>query len=70
MNERLNEAAGYALLEKYGIGVPAHRLARDRAEAVTAARAVGYPVVVKVVSPEIVHKSDVGGVVTGVADEI
>ncbi|MBP2144952.1 acetyl coenzyme A synthetase (ADP forming)-like protein [Methanofollis sp. W23] len=70
MNERLNEAASYALLEKYGIGVPAHRLARDRAGAVTAARAVGYPVVVKVVSPEIVHKSDVGGVVTGVVDEI
>ncbi|QSZ68203.1 CoA-binding protein [Methanofollis aquaemaris] len=70
MRERLDEAAGYALLEKYGIGVPAHRLARDRAEAVAAARAIGYPVVVKVVSPEIVHKSDVGGVVTGVADRI
>jgi len=46
----------------YGIGTPPFRVAVDADEAVESARAVGYPVVMKVLSPQIVHKTDVGGV--------
>ncbi|KQC03201.1 MAG: CoA-binding protein [Methanoculleus sp. SDB] len=65
----LTEPEGYALLGRYGIPVPPHRVVTGEADAVSAAAAVGYPVVIKVVSPDIVHKSDAGGVVTGIGDE-
>jgi acetyltransferase len=55
------------LLAAYGIRTVPARLARTPAEAATAARALGPPVAIKVVSPDITHKSDVGGVVLGVA---
>lgn len=66
MTRRLGEAEGYALLTMYGIPVPRHAVATNRQGAADAADAIGYPVVVKVVSPDIVHKSDAGGVRTGV----
>lgn len=66
MTRRLGEAEGYALLTRFGIPVPGHVMAADREGTADAADAVGYPVVVKVVSPDIVHKSDAGGVRTGV----
>lgn len=66
MTRRLGEAEGYALLARYGIPVPRHAVAGDREGAADAADAIGYPVVIKVVSPEIIHKSDAGGVRTGV----
>lgn len=67
MPERmLTESEGYRLLEACGIPVPPHHLATSASDARTAAGRIGYPVVMKVVSPEIVHKSDVGGVVTGI----
>jgi len=53
------------LLALTGIPVPRHVWAREEAAAVSAGAAIGYPVAVKVVSPAIVHKSDVGGVVLG-----
>lgn len=57
----------FALLKAYGIsGVPA-LVVTDRADAVEAAEAVGYPVVLKTDEPAIAHKSDVGGVVLGLA---
>ena len=68
MTRRLREAEGYSLLTTYGIPVPSHAFAGDREGAGDAADALGYPVVVKVVSPDIVHKSDAGGVRTGVRD--
>lgn len=68
MARRLSEAEGYALLAKYGIRVPKHEVAASRADAGAIADAIGYPVVLKVVSPDIVHKSDLGGVRTGIAD--
>jgi len=68
MARRLVEAEGYALLTKYGIRVPKYAVAESRDEAGALADAIGYPVVLKVVSPEIVHKSDVGGVRIGVKD--
>ncbi|MCA9843346.1 MAG: acetate--CoA ligase family protein [Dehalococcoidia bacterium] len=54
-----------SILEAYGVPVPSERLATSAASAADAAAAMGFPVVLKVVSPEIVHKTDVGGVVTG-----
>ena len=68
----LTEPEGYELLKRSGIPVPAYGVAQDPEEAVRIAREIGFPVVMKVVSPDIVHKSDVGGVVRGIgnADEI
>lgn len=57
------------LLSLAGIPVPRYRWAADLAEALEAADAIGYPVVAKVVSAQIVHKSEVGGVVVGIKDQ-
>ncbi|WP_338151814.1 acetate--CoA ligase family protein [Methanoculleus sediminis] len=62
----LTESEGYRLLESCGIPVPPHHLAASAGDARVAAGRIGYPVVMKVISPEIVHKSDVGGVITGI----
>ncbi len=51
-----------------GFDVPHFTVARTPDEADRFAREIGYPVVAKVVSPRILHKSDVGGVVVGIAD--
>ncbi len=56
------------LLAAAGLDVPRHRLAASAAEAVAFAEATGYPVVAKVVSPLVVHKTEVRGVVTGLGD--
>jgi len=56
------------VLQKYGIPYPAHGVARSPEEAIQIAARVGYPVVLKVVSPDIVHKSDIGGVIVGLGD--
>lgn len=63
--KKLLEHESLALLKAYGIPVAEFAFVRDEVEAEEAAEAVGYPVVVKVVSPDIVHKTDVGGVVLG-----
>jgi acetyltransferase len=52
----------------YGIRVPAGELARDRDFALDAAARIGYPVALKIVSPQILHKSDVGGLMVGIAN--
>ncbi|MDG6938532.1 MAG: acetate--CoA ligase family protein, partial [Nitrososphaerota archaeon] len=51
----------------YGIRVAESALARSGKEAVLRAKALGFPVVLKVVSKDILHKSDVGGVKAGVS---
>ena len=56
------------LLAEYGIRAPRERLARELDEALAAAAELGYPVVLKVQSPDIAHRSDVGGVRLGVRD--
>jgi len=66
---RLNELESLALLEAYGVPVTRARLAGSREAAVVAACELSFPVVMKIVSPDIAHKTDVGGVVLGVADE-
>lgn len=59
-----------ALLAAYGIAaVPVRAVAPSAEAAVEAARALGYPVVLKIRSRDIVHKSDVGGVRLGLADD-
>lgn len=49
----------------YGIPVPREGLARDADEAVRLAESMGYPVVLKIVSPQILHKTEAGGVLVG-----
>jgi acyl-CoA synthetase (NDP forming) len=58
----LTEVAAKELLNAEGIPVVPTRLARSAGEAVRLAKSLGLPVALKVVSPDIVHKSDVGGV--------
>ena len=50
---------------EYGIPVTRFEVAKNEAEAVNFAEKIGFPVVLKVVSPDIIHKSDVGGVIVG-----
>lgn len=58
----LDEAAGKALLASYGIAVPKTHVVKAPEEVDTALQGLRLPVVVKVVSPDILHKSDAGGV--------
>jgi acetyltransferase len=60
--EWLTEPEAKALLTAYGIAVVETRVAADVTEAVSAAKTIGYPVVLKILSLDITHKSDVGGV--------
>lgn len=64
----LNEVESKQLLEGAGIPTTSARLATSREEAVQVANAIGYPVVLKVMSEEITHKSDVGGVQLNLTD--
>jgi acyl-CoA synthetase (NDP forming) len=63
------EPAAKALLAAAGVSVPQGGVAATADEAVKIAGKVGYPVVAKIVSAAITHKSDVGGVAIGLADE-
>jgi acetate---CoA ligase (ADP-forming) len=65
---RLGELEALQLLEAYGIRTAPARLARSADEAAAMAEEMGWPVVLKIVSPEIVHKTDVGGVIVGLKD--
>jgi len=56
-----------ALLAAYGAGIPRETLCSSPAQALAAAQALGNPCVMKIVSPDISHKSDVGGVRVGIA---
>jgi acetate---CoA ligase (ADP-forming) len=58
-----------ALLEAYGIPTLPEALATGSGEAVDLARRIGFPVALKLVSPDILHKTDVAGVILGVQDE-
>jgi acetyltransferase len=61
----LSEVDSKALLKAYGIASPREGLAKSEREAVTLAKKIGFPVVAKLVSAELAHKSDIGGVVLG-----
>ncbi|MCE5297026.1 MAG: acetate--CoA ligase family protein, partial [Euryarchaeota archaeon] len=66
---QLSEDEGKEILRAYGVSVPEEGLARSPEEAVELANRIGYPVVLKVESPDIAHKTDVGGVAVDVKGE-
>lgn len=63
---KMREDKAYDLLAKYGVPVPEHCLAQTLDELEECSERVPYPHVLKIVSPDVIHKSDVGGVVVGV----
>ena len=62
----LLEEEGYEVLQAYGFPTPQSILCTTEQEGIDAARHIGYPLVMKIVSPDIIHKSDAGGVKVGV----
>src|SRR5512139_1633376 len=62
----LTAPEGKLLCEAYGIAVPKEGVATTAAEAASIATGMGFPVVLKIVSPEILHKTEAGGVLVGV----
>jgi acyl-CoA synthetase (NDP forming) len=64
-----SEYQARAFLEQHRIPVIPATLATSTAQAVEAARAMGFPVALKIASPDIVHKSDIGGVKLGLQNE-
>jgi acetate---CoA ligase (ADP-forming) subunit beta len=63
----LLEPEAEQLAKAYGLQVPPSALAVSEAEAVRFAKKIGFPLVMKIVSPDILHKSDAGGVFSGIA---
>ena len=62
----LTEEESKRFLANYGIPVIKPYLTNNPDEAINISNSIGYPVVIKIVSPDITHKSDIGGVVTGI----
>lgn len=65
-NRMMSEPEGYEQLKKHGIPVPGHAIAKTAEDAMKVAEGLGYPVAMKIVSPDVVHKSDAGAVVVNV----
>jgi len=63
--KNLLETEAKTICMEYGIPITKFKLAKNEDEAVKFADAIGYPAVLKIVSPDIIHKSDVGGVLVG-----
>ena len=63
--EALDEAAGKTLLAQYGIATPKSTIVQGPDDAAAAFEGLAVPVVVKVMSPDLLHKSDAGGVAVG-----
>jgi acetyltransferase len=68
-DDRMLEPQAMAWLAANGIQVPELRVATSAAGAVQASREIGYPVVMKVVAPDIVHKSDRNGVIVDIQSD-
>lgn len=58
----LKDSEAQDVLKTYGFRFPKNSFARTSAEAIQAACTIGYPVVMKIISPQVIHKSDIGGV--------
>lgn len=65
----ITEQSASDIARAYGITTPRGAVARDRNEALSVAHEVGYPVVIKIASPDILHKSDMGGIVLNIQDD-
>src|SRR5207247_10636630 len=65
----LTAPEGKLVCDAYGIPVPKEGVATTAAEAARLAADMGFPVVMKIVSPDILHKTEAGGVVVGVKDD-
>jgi acetyltransferase len=61
----IGDAEARSILEAYDFKIPASKLAKNPDEAIAFAEEMGYPVVMKIASPDILHKTDVGGVKVG-----
>ena len=64
----LDEDKALAVLAAYGMPVPEYRLCTTADEATAFAETIGYPVVVRVVSPQVIHKSEVQGIALNLTD--
>ena len=67
--KNLLETEAKAICKEYGIPITNFAMAKTESEAVKQAKNLGFPVVLKIVSPDIVHKSDVGGVMINLCNE-
>lgn len=67
--DSLTEIEAKQVFAAYGLPITKTQLAKSKEEAVELARSVGFPVVMKIVSPDILHKSDAGGVKVNIKDE-
>jgi acetate---CoA ligase (ADP-forming) len=65
----LTEIEAKQVFATYGLPITATLLAKSEEEAVTLSKQIGFPVVMKIVSPDILHKSDAGGVKVNIKDE-
>ena len=65
----LLEEEGIQILRTYGFSLPKNILAKTESDAVKAARKIHFPVVMKIVSPQIIHKSDAGGIKVGLKND-
>lgn len=67
--DSLTEIEAKQVFEAYGLPVTSTFLSKSEDEAVTLAKKIGFPIVMKIVSPDILHKSDAGGVKVNIKDE-
>jgi 3-hydroxypropionyl-CoA synthetase (ADP-forming) len=65
----ITEESAKEILKKYGINVPPYAISTDVDDAVNRAKQIGFPLVAKIVSAEILHKTDVRGVKVGINSE-
>ncbi len=66
---KLNEMEARQIVAAYGIPLPQAQLATSPDQAARFAAEIGFPVVLKIISPDILHKTDMGGVVVGIKNE-
>jgi len=69
-HHHLDEKDAKEVISAYGFKIPKNILTTSEVDAVKVANEIGYPVVLKISSPDILHKSDFGGVVIGVKNEV
>ena len=68
--DSLTEIEAKEVFTAYGLPTTITKLAKSEEEAVFLANEIGYPIVMKIVSPEILHKSDAGGVKVNIKDDV